>query len=65
MRTNLDEMASNISAGVVKLTQKDVPGQRLFIATHRESHYAIVKKMVGVLRNKNIRNEIAFQDYLA
>ena len=65
MRTNLDEMASNISDGVVKLTQKDVPGQRLFIAIQRESHYVIVKKMIGVSRNKNIRNEIAFQDYLA
>ena len=27
MRTNLDEMTSNVSDGVVKLTEKDVPGQ--------------------------------------
>ena len=35
MRTNLDEMASNLSDGVVKLTEKDVPGQRLCIALSR------------------------------
>ena len=32
MRTNLDEMASNASDGVDKLTEKDVSGQRLYIA---------------------------------
>ena len=65
MHTNLEEMASNISDGVVNLTEKDVPGQRSCIALYRESQYAIVKTMVGVSRNKKIRNEIAFHDYLA
>ena len=32
MRTNLDEMASNISDGVVKLAEKDVPGRELHSA---------------------------------
>ena len=32
MRTNLDEMASNVSDGVVTLTEKDVSEQRLCIA---------------------------------
>ena len=35
MRTNLDEMASNVSDGVVTLTEKDVTGQRLCIALSR------------------------------
>ena len=54
-----------ISDGIVKLTEKGVPGKRLCIALYRESQYAIVKTMVGVSRNKKIRNEIAFHDYLA
>ena len=65
MWTNFDEMASNISDGIVKLTEKDMPGQRLCIALYRESQYATVKTMVGVSRNKKIRNKIAFHDYLA
>ena len=35
MRTNLDEMAGNVSGGVVKLIEKDVTGQRLCIALSR------------------------------
>ena len=35
MRTNLDEMASNVSDGVVTLTEKDVTEQRLCIALSR------------------------------
>ena len=35
MRTNLDEMASNVSDGVVKLTDKYVYGERLYIARSR------------------------------
>ena len=35
MRTNLDEMASNVSDGVVKLTEKDESEQRLCIALSR------------------------------
>ena len=35
MRTNLDEMASNVSDGVVKLTEKYVYGERLYIARSR------------------------------
>ena len=67
MLTNLDEMASNVSDGVVKLTEKDVPGQSLCIALSRITIYILqtVTTMVGVSRNKKIRNEIAFYDYLA
>ena len=35
MRTNLDEMTSNVSDGIVKLTEKDVSGQHLCIALSR------------------------------
>ena len=35
VRTNLDEMASNVSYCVVQLTEKDVSGQRLCIALSR------------------------------
>ena len=64
MWTHLDEMAPNISDGVVKLTEKDTSARAtLCIALYRESQYAIVKTMVGVSRNKKIRNEIAFHDY--
>ena len=35
MRTKLDEMASNVSDGEVKLTEKYVSGQRLCIALSR------------------------------
>ena len=35
MRTNLDEMASNVSYSVVQLTEKDVSGQRLCISLSR------------------------------
>ena len=67
MRTNLDEMASNVSDGVVKLTEKDVSGQRLCIALSRITGdvYASLTTMVGVPRNKKIRNGIAFHDSLA
>ena len=58
-------MTSNVSDGVVKLTEKDVPGQRLFIALSRVTLYATVTKIVEVSRNKKVRNEIAFHDYLA
>ena len=40
MRTNLDEMASNVSDGVVTLTEKDVTGQRLCIALSRITVHA-------------------------
>ena len=67
MRTNLDEMASNVSYCVVQLTEKDVSGQRLCIALSRITVqvYASLTTMVGVSRNKKIRNEIDFHDYLA
>ena len=65
MRTNVDEMASNVSDGVVKLTEKYVSGQRLCISRSRITVYATVTTMVGVSRNEKIRNEIAFHDYLA
>ena len=35
MRTNLDEMASNVADDVVKFTEKDVSEQRLCIALSR------------------------------
>ena len=40
MRTNLDEMASNISDSVVKLTQKDVPGSpgNVYSSLYIENH---------------------------
>ena len=60
MRTNLDEMASNVSGGVVKLIEKDVSAQRLCSALSRITAYASLTTMVGVSRNKKIRNEIAF-----
>ena len=65
MRTNLDEMASNVSDGVVKLTGKYVSRQRLCIALSRITIYATVTMMIGVSRNKKSRNEIAFHDYIA
>ena len=66
MRTNLDEMASNVSGGIVKLIEKDVSVQRLCSAIiYRELQYASLTTMVVVSRNKKIRNEIAFHDYLA
>ena len=63
----MDEMASNASDGVVKLTEKDVSGQSLCIALSRITVqvYAPLTTMVVVSRNKKSRNEIAFHDYLA
>ena len=73
MRTNLDEMASNVSYYVVQWTEKYVSGQRVratFMHSAIENYstgvyYASLTTMVGVSRNKKIRNEIAFHDYLA
>ena len=66
MRTNLDEMASNVSGGVVKLIEIDVSAQRLCSAISRiRPTVCYTYNMVGVSRNKKIRNEIAFHDYLA
>ena len=64
MRTNFDEMASNVSDGVVTLTEKDVTGATFMhsaIENYRRRVYASLTMMVGVARNKKIRNEIAFR----
>ena len=70
MRTNLDEMASNVSDGVVKF-DREICVWATFMHSAIENYSmlqespATVTTMVGVSRNKKIRNEIAFHDYLA
>ena len=64
MRTNFDEMASNVSDGVVKLTEKDVSEQRLCIALSRITVCSTYNGGWSVEELKG-RNEIAFHDYLA
>ena len=64
---HLDEMTSNASDGVVKLTENDVPGNvyALYIDIENHSRYVTVTSMVGVSRHEKIRNKIAFPGYLA
>ena len=62
MRTNWDEMASNVSDGVAKLTEKDVSGQRLCIALSRITVCFSYNDGWSVEEYKY--PEIAFHDYL-
>ena len=39
--------------------------RNVYAVQYRELQYASLTTMVGVSRNKKIRNEIAFHDYLA
>ena len=54
MRTNLDEMASNVSDGVVKLTGKDVSG-RTFMHTVAGSIITIMLQLQRWLECRGIK----------
>ena len=68
MRTNLDEMASNVSYNCS--VDREICVRATFIHSAIENYstgvyYASLTTMFGVSRNKMIRNEIDFHDYLA
>ena len=68
MRTNWDEIASNVSDGACSKVDRERCVRATFMHSAIENYsrpYVSVTTMVGVSRNKNIRNEIAFHDYLA
>ena len=58
MRTNFDEMASNVSDGVVKLTEKDVSEQRLLHSAIENYSMLYIQQWLecrGIKRSKRNR----------